>query len=68
MNGLNNMNGVNGLGDLHGNQPLNRMISLGNIHPETTTEDSCNATRGVRAAEHQVHAGQAYRGTFPPYL
>ena len=43
---LGGMNGMNGLGGLNGNQPLNRMIYLGNIHPETTTEDLCNAIRG----------------------
>ena len=25
---------------------LNRTVYLGNIHPETTTEDLCNAIRG----------------------
>jgi hypothetical protein len=29
-----------------GNQGLNRTIYLGNIHPETSTEDLCNAIRG----------------------
>jgi RNA recognition motif-containing protein len=28
------------------NQAMNRTIYLGNIHPETTTEDLCNAIRG----------------------
>jgi len=37
---------MNSLGGLNGNQPLNRTIYLGNIHPETTTEDLCNAIRG----------------------
>lgn len=27
-------------------QQLNRTVYLGNIHPETTTEDLCNAIRG----------------------
>lgn len=27
-------------------QGLNRTVYLGNIHPETTTEDLCNAVRG----------------------
>ena len=27
-------------------QGLNRTVYLGNIHPETTTEDLCNAIRG----------------------
>ena len=40
------MNGMNGFGSLNGNQGLNRTIYLGNIHPETTTEDLCNAIRG----------------------
>lgn len=29
-----------------GAQGLNRTVYLGNIHPETTTEDLCNAIRG----------------------
>ncbi|EJF60752.1 hypothetical protein BD309DRAFT_871435 [Dichomitus squalens] len=29
-----------------GGQALNRTVYLGNIHPETTTEDLCNAIRG----------------------
>ena len=29
-----------------GMQGLNRTVYLGNIHPETTTEDLCNAIRG----------------------
>jgi len=29
-----------------GSQGLNRTVYLGNIHPETTTEDLCNAIRG----------------------
>ncbi|KAF9783915.1 hypothetical protein BJ322DRAFT_1007701 [Thelephora terrestris] len=43
---LGGMNGMNGLGGLNGNQAPNRTIYLGNIHPETTTEDLCNAIRG----------------------
>ncbi|PSR72692.1 hypothetical protein PHLCEN_2v11387 [Hermanssonia centrifuga] len=31
---------------LAGSQGLNRTVYLGNIHPETTTEDLCNAIRG----------------------
>ena len=46
MNGMNGMNSMNGLSGLNGNQSLNRTIYLGNIHPETTTEDLCNAIRG----------------------
>ena len=46
LGGMNGMNGMNGLGGLNGNQTLNRTIYLGNIHPETTTEDLCNAIRG----------------------
>ena len=46
LGGMNGMNGMNGLSGLNGNQPLNRTIYLGNIHPETTTEDLCNAIRG----------------------
>jgi len=45
--------GVPGFGaDMMGNgmaggvQGLNRTVYLGNIHPETTTEDLCNAIRG----------------------
>ena len=40
------MNSMSGLSGLNGNQALNRTIYLGNIHPETTTEDLCNAIRG----------------------
>jgi len=35
-----------GLGGLASPQALNRTVYLGNIHPETTTEDLCNAIRG----------------------
>ncbi len=31
---------------LAGAQGLNRTVYLGNIHPETTPEDLCNAIRG----------------------
>ncbi|KAI0323490.1 hypothetical protein GY45DRAFT_626882, partial [Cubamyces sp. BRFM 1775] len=34
------------LQSLAGGQSLNRTVYLGNIHPETTTEDLCNAIRG----------------------
>jgi len=34
---------ANGMGGL---QSLNRTVYLGNIHPETTAEDLCNAIRG----------------------
>jgi hypothetical protein len=34
---------ANGMANL---QSLNRTVYLGNIHPETTTEDLCNAIRG----------------------
>jgi len=34
---------ANGMG---GVQSMNRTVYLGNIHPETTTEDLCNAIRG----------------------
>ena len=34
------------LQSLAGGQGLNRTVYLGNIHPETTTEDLCNAIRG----------------------
>lgn len=43
---LGGMSGMNTLGGMNGNQALNRTIYLGNIHPETTTEDLCNAIRG----------------------
>lgn len=33
-------------GGLGGPQGLNRTVYLGNIHPETTSEDLCNAIRG----------------------
>lgn len=38
------MNGLQSAGV--GAQGLNRTVYLGNIHPETTTEDLCNAIRG----------------------
>ncbi|KAG5643193.1 hypothetical protein DXG03_001352 [Asterophora parasitica] len=41
--------GLGGIGDVIGAggvQGLNRTVYLGNIHPETTTEDLCNAIRG----------------------
>ncbi|KAH9922587.1 hypothetical protein B0H21DRAFT_701439 [Amylocystis lapponica] len=34
------------LGGMTGSQGLNRTVYLGNIHPETTMEDLCNAIRG----------------------
>ena len=39
---------VDGLtaGGVAGMQGMNRTVYLGNIHPETTTEDLCNAIRG----------------------
>lgn len=33
-------------GGLAAAQGMNRTVYLGNIHPETTTEDLCNAIRG----------------------
>ena len=44
--GMDEMNGMNDLSGLNGNQPLNRMIYLGDIHPETSTEDLCNTIGG----------------------
>ncbi len=41
MHGLGAMNGMGGVG-----QGMNRTVYLGNIHPETSTEDLCNAIRG----------------------
>jgi hypothetical protein len=32
--------------DTTGGQAMNRTVYLGNVHPETTTEDLCNAIRG----------------------
>ena len=43
---MSGMIGTNGLGGLNGNQPLNWIIDLGNIHSETITEDLCNVIRG----------------------
>jgi RNA recognition motif-containing protein len=37
---------VDALQSMAGPQGLNRTVYLGNIHPETTTEDLCNAIRG----------------------
>ncbi|KIJ66105.1 hypothetical protein HYDPIDRAFT_174805 [Hydnomerulius pinastri MD-312] len=39
------MGGLGGVGSV-GMQGMNRTVYLGNIHPETTTEDLCNAIRG----------------------
>ena len=47
--GMDEMNGMNDLSGLNGNQPLNRMIYLGDIHPETSTEDLCNTIGGASA-------------------
>ncbi|KAF7971536.1 hypothetical protein HWV62_20844 [Athelia sp. TMB] len=38
--------GMGGMGMGMGAQSMNRTVYLGNIHPETTTEDLCNAIRG----------------------
>ena len=38
--------GAGGFAAGMGGQALNRTVYLGNIHPETTTEDLCNAIRG----------------------
>lgn len=38
-----NANGMNGV---QGFQGMNRTVYLGNVHPETTAEDLCNAIRG----------------------
>ncbi|CAL1711477.1 unnamed protein product [Somion occarium] len=38
--------GAEALSGLAGTQALNRTVYLGNIHPETTAEDLCNAIRG----------------------
>ncbi|KAI0079843.1 hypothetical protein K474DRAFT_476783 [Panus rudis PR-1116 ss-1] len=38
--------GADALQGLAGTQALNRTVYLGNIHPETTAEDLCNAIRG----------------------
>ena len=46
MDRMNGMNGMNDLSGLNGNQPLNRTIYLGDIHPETSTEDLCNTFGG----------------------
>ena len=35
-----------GMGLANTMQGMNRTVYLGNIHPETTTEDLCNAIRG----------------------
>jgi hypothetical protein len=37
---------VDALQGMAGPQGLNRTVYLGNIHPETTAEDLCNAIRG----------------------
>ena len=35
-----------GMPGMPGIQGMNRTVYLGNIHPETTTEELCNAIRG----------------------
>ena len=40
------MNPVNMASPMGGVQAMNRTVYLGNIHPETTPEDLCNAIRG----------------------
>ena len=40
------LGGMAGMAGGVGAQGLNRTVYLGNIHPETTTEDLCNAIRG----------------------
>ena len=37
---------ANGMGGVQGLQGMNRTVYLGNVHPETTAEDLCNAIRG----------------------
>ena len=40
------MMNANGMGGVQGVQGMNRTVYLGNVHPETTAEDLCNAIRG----------------------
>ena len=40
------MMNTNGMGGVPGVQGMNRTVYLGNVHPETTAEDLCNAIRG----------------------
>jgi hypothetical protein len=40
------MMNANGMGAVQGLQGMNRTVYLGNVHPETTAEDLCNAIRG----------------------
>lgn len=40
------MMNANGMGGIQGVQGMNRTVYLGNVHPETTAEDLCNAIRG----------------------
>ena len=47
-------------GGLAAAQSMNRTVYLGNIHPETTTEDLCNAIRGGVLQRHPIYAGEAY--------
>jgi len=37
---------ANGMGGVQSLQGMNRTVYLGNVHPETTAEDLCNAIRG----------------------
>ena len=44
--GVDMMGAGNMANGMAGVQAMNRTVYLGNIHPETTTEDLCNAIRG----------------------
>ena len=57
------------MNDMDGNQPLNRMVYVCNIHPETTVEDLFNAIRGG-VTEHGISISRfflLYLGSFSPF-
>ena len=53
-----------------GAQGLNRTVYLGNIHPETSTEDLCNAIRGgvLQSIRYMQDKHIAVRRSSPLYL
>lgn len=55
---------------LAGTQGLNRTVYLGNIHPETTTEDLCNAIRGgvLQSLRYMQDKHIAVSGLVPPLM
>ena len=66
------MNAGNMANSMGGVQAMNRTVYLGNIHPETTPEDLCNAIRGgvlqsIRYMQDK-HIAVCFRFTLPLLL